>query len=838
MWGKLRRKISRTKPAAGQDSTKEVVLKSFVEVVSLRSENPSDCCNTDRGKSSDENGFLNQDGQTGCRCSPLLHFQKHFFGSFRSKKVTEDCGGRSADCQNGLEMRRPEFEDIDELSPAEDPNRLPVDRRSYDAMDCDLNQTCDQPVDEDGNSCELESREAYSLEWASTDAVGIRQNGEREILEDTPIPLLEDMKLPPPKLKRRERTKVLETGESQRTVAKLEQTHCSSVCSDRPAADSVALQRDSKVFSSLCESRSGFNMMNTNAEGVCSSSHLKGVESALDCSCEMVLMYKCDDKEESMDSGHHPSDGDVEKGHSSPDLDLDEFDGRESGYTTLDDFLPLEAQQVSSVYAASLGVDVEGCYDPSDRISGQLDMLALQSQCETFEESGISTLVDEPTAHVFRTSAWLQPTDNLVFSGEDVISRDQSNSNISASFPVEFGSIDRRNVRQWEHVDYVPADVSVSKIYEDSSNSGINDVYASVPRYCAAKLEESSSCETAVFEDKQMAKKSSVERSSPSNWPAKDDDFDAGSFANLEAGIPASSLSVLDGPIDEWKGTYPDLSSAAALDSDDGENVPPVPSRNYETCIGTMNVELDSQNLEGSDERIHMSWEEVLREARSLGIPLNRPRPYQIPFSDRPALRSESLMSPHVSESGQVECSLDKSAVCCLNPTTKKLETKKGSPFKEKFRLPNPFSRKNKPEHNESFGEGDGGHKNKHLHGTPTKGKKSSIFRHHSSVDVQKRCLPRPPPADAEEAFGIDQLNCGRVYRASSQSGNQRMAISLHLQFSNETPANRSWGSSSNILRVSSTGCRSRRVFSDSSQWPNSSESLLPFSDSGDGTGA
>lgn len=833
MWGKLRRKISRTKSAVGQDNAKEVVLNNS-EVVPSRNENPSDCFYTDRDNSSDENGFQNHDGQADCRCSPLLHFQKHFFGSFRSKRVAEDCGERSADSPESLRKKIPELKDADESTRAEEPKRLSVDTRSHNGMDSGLSQTCDQLV-EDSNSCELGED---ILEWASTDTVGTRQTGEREILEDIPMPLLEDTKLPPPKLKRRERAKVLETGEPGRTFAKSEQNYCSSVYPDT-AAESVALQRDYSMLSTICESRSGFNITNASAEAVCSSSHMEGAQRALDCSNEMVLMYKCDDKEESMDSGHHPSDGDVEKGHSSPDLDLDEFDGRESGYTTLDDFqpLPLEAQQLS-LYAASLGVDVDAPYDPSDCISAhcaQFDMLALHSECETCQ-SGISTLVNEPTAHRYRTSAWLQPVDNLAFTSGDVISSDQSNSNISASFPVEFGSRGGRNIRQWEHVDYVPADVSVSKIYEDSSNSGINDVYASVPRYSAAKLEESSVCERAVSEDKQLSKKNVEMRSS--NWSAKDDVFENGSLGSLETGIAASSHAVLYGPTDEWKGTYPDLSSAA-LDSDDGENVPPVPSRNYETCIGSMNVELESQNLEESNERIHMSWEEVMREARSLGIPLNRPqldKPYRLPFSEQP-VQSDSLM-PHASEAGQVDCSLEKSAVCSLNPTAKsKIDTKKGSPFKEKFRLPNPFSRKNKPEHNESFADGDGGRKNKHLHGTPTKGKKSSIFRHHSSVDIQKRCLPRPPPADAD-SFGIDQLDCGGISRASSQSGNQRMAISLHLQFPSDASTNQSWGSSNNILRVSSTGCRSRRVFSESSQWPNSSESLLPFSDNGDGTGA
>ena len=238
-----------------------------------------------------------------------------------------------------------------------------------------------------------------------------------------------------------------------------------------------------------------------------------------------------------------------------------------------------------------------------------------------------------------------------------------------------------------------------------------------------------------------------------------------------------SSLDEIDGVMDP-------------VDEDDGVYLPPLPSRNYQTYVNSSELIENDSNLsrhpvsskadtDVSSSSTHMSWHEVMEEARMLGIPLS------CQASDNQSVTSSSQKSLSLSRSDRVrnseeELSFKEPSLLLPSPVkyTKEMnQLKKNSPFKEKFSLQNLFSRKTKANHTRDHSSKGGSSRSS-----------SSVFRHNSAVDMQKRGLPAVPQNHSTNHHNPSQLH----------SNGRRAMSNLHLPSKVQT-ANKSWGSSFSV---------------------------------------
>ena len=190
------------------------------------------------------------------------------------------------------------------------------------------------------------------------------------------------------------------------------------------------------------------------------------------------------------------------------------------------------------------------------------------------------------------------------------------------------------------------------------------------------------------------------------------------------------------------------------LDSDDDSYLPPLPSRNYRNTSERYTEELMmspdtlSDHVSSNEERTHMSWEEVMKEAHALGIPLSAPctelpdRKCLVPvtssnvsdFVDYPASSNHSdYASSELAEVSSSFALQDVSNTSQTNsPSKVSALAKCASPFKEKFRLHNLFSKK----------------KSKKTDADCEVKESSRIVQRHSSAaaEIQRRNLPPLPP--------------------------------------------------------------------------------------------
>jgi len=197
------------------------------------------------------------------------------------------------------------------------------------------------------------------------------------------------------------------------------------------------------------------------------------------------------------------------------------------------------------------------------------------------------------------------------------------------------------------------------------------------------------------------------------------------------------------------------------IDSDDDSYLPPLPTRNYRKTAQpyTEDLPVSSDILSGhesvesvNEERTHMSWEEVMKEAHALGIPLAAPRSeisdwkssvsvassdvsdcidYPAPYShfDRMSSSEHSAVAASCAPEDRDVSNTSQSN----SPSKISALAKCASPFKEKFRLHNLFSKK----------------KNKKTDVVDGEVKDSSrVLQRHSSAaaEIQRRNLPPLPP--------------------------------------------------------------------------------------------
>lgn len=799
MWSKLRKRLLQTKPVVEQDGR---------HVTSDCNHVPGSCsCATGElalPKIDANESYLQvhdvQEDQ--CRCSPLHQIQKHLFGTFRTKRTGDHCSvsGRINELGEGNKNQ-----DVDavNLSPSSDDIvnglsiRLKDDKSKlteFDSSKC----TCDVSVDD-----RIIKEQSPRLEHADCRF----ENKENEQLTiDRGFNTLSSCE-------------VMQTSSPRLKIQGRNDDATGSTVSDQHHDKNLEISSsfiDQKVLEhpvNDTEGKSCYTGTEINGQMINISNSVDANNT--EC-CSEKLLGKGEDKEGSTDSGHHLSDVDAEKDPGSPDLEPDDCDGRESGYTTFDEVQSFPLEQAKLYNRNNMYDNFFEEEHPADQVQVNDHMFYYSQPLDLSLSTG--ELGSHP-ASCFEWSPSATALNSLVKGSPD---REATSVETAT---IGLGNADGVSSQRWKEVDYVPADACVSKIYEDNSASGANDVYAIVPRNGNSKLEEAPLSEAFVCKVDDLPEKR-METLNRKTY--EQGDFDC---CSAEAG----SLPMSSGEKSSGNSIVSDASIFIALDSDDGENVPPLPQRNYGLYVSSEDAESKFSKFaesENENEQIHMTWDELMKEAKDMGIPLNGPHcdNSSVYVASEVFIESEFSISEipdanNRSSKEQQEQALDKIM-------TGKTELKKGSPIKEKFRLPNLFVRKNRSSKTETVMKND-----KHA---SAKEKKSSIFRHHSSVDIQKRCLPCLPPSEQQRDSSflvIDQAGCSSG-QMSSQTKTHRMAVSMHLPISDGD----SWESSTNILHgtacVDTNGQRSRRIFSDSSQWNNSSSaSMLLFGDPENGTG-
>jgi len=196
------------------------------------------------------------------------------------------------------------------------------------------------------------------------------------------------------------------------------------------------------------------------------------------------------------------------------------------------------------------------------------------------------------------------------------------------------------------------------------------------------------------------------------------------------------------------------------IDSDDDSYIPPLPTRNYRKTSPQYieDLPVSSDSLSGpvsvesvNEERTHMSWEEVMKEAHALGIPLAAPRSEisdwkssvsvassdvsdcvdnPVPYSHFDRM-SSSEHSAFASSCAAEDKDMSNTSQSC-SPSKVAGLAKCASPFKEKFRLHNLFSKK---KNKKTVVDGE------------VKDSSRSVQRHSSAAaEIQRRNLPPLPP--------------------------------------------------------------------------------------------
>ena len=316
-------------------------------------------------------------------------------------------------------------------------------------------------------------------------------------------------------------------------------------------------------------------------------------------------------------------------------------------------------------------------------------------------------------------------------------------------------------------VDYVPVDAALSRIYgQDSTASNFGDKYASVP-----KTERQDDTTLHASENTDWHWPSESCTASSHNWMSIDDQPSNHDYTTFAACSNPDSVFTENGGSYGPDGAWCRNSTAvdAAHDSDDGEYLPPLPTRNYGNALSrscmdpafTPLAQSDINPLSSSlaaldNEQTHMSWDEVMKEAQVLGIPLAAPKSEAADWRSSTSIASSDNMSdcgvpenfrPHdrmsCSEHGAIHGDHELSA--CRNnidylpevfrhgsPSKMPSSPKSMSPFKDKFRLQNLFSKKGKGKKGDAATTSDG---------------PRPVQRHVSAAaEIQRRNLPPLPP--------------------------------------------------------------------------------------------
>lgn len=390
-----------------------------------------------------------------------------------------------------------------------------------------------------------------------------------------------------------------------------------------------------------------------------------------------------------------------------------------------------------------------------------------------------------------------------------------------------------------EKVEYCPADSSVSKIYHRGGErrgsgdlgSSVEDLYASVPKG-TQRLSTDEGTATASGESSRSSRIEDEESVAESESTVKTNETSA-TVVEDQPGEDDDDDDVLDAD----DGIDLDLDIDNDVESEDNEPAPPIPEKNYKLLNeGTLMREtvgkrapakgsLSSENDSITDdlnEPTHMSWDEVMTEARSLGIPWSKPPTSESIKSDNDRLPDgydhcdcNSVCSSEISNttsSSQASSAVHSRRSQLSNESKDSKHEKKRSPFKDKFKFQSLFSKKSKAERHSSDSS---------LHKYNTVGMNGgSSSSNKKRVTTPTHCPPLGSPVSNPGCVCSPRSSRSSLLRVPSSPGHHHSSITLPRDISGSTT---SWGSTNGFQRSLSVSQSSTSLSSVLSQSSSSS---------------
>lgn len=359
----------------------------------------------------------------------------------------------------------------------------------------------------------------------------------------------------------------------------------------------------------------------------------------------------------------------------------------------------------------------------------------------------------------------------------------------SHGFPAEAFITDVIDLRKrnCDDVNYVRADGHRSHIFDSSMETdGLashGKVYASVPKSIQASEQKN-----LDFMDEETLR--SVNPQSRSHEKMY---LPSVRCVGQENGNGLSELEERnDGELERGGGTHDaDSEYDGAVESDDGEYLPPLPSRNYVTYANSSAVVVNPRErkfvngtVEVNHEQTHMSWDEIMKEAKSLGIPLSGPPSESLGRVSSVSSMASSQMS--LASEGRSSSPLNDPAIGYQKETEvgeisppeitpigwSEMVPRRDGSSKERFRLQNLFSRKTR---------------NNERSASPT------------NQGIQKRCLPPVPSSGVAPIFTSSHASRNAQLPATSLGKSARRTMSnMHLP-TGDRGSRSVWGSSMSV---------------------------------------
>ncbi|ELT87940.1 hypothetical protein CAPTEDRAFT_212205 [Capitella teleta] len=379
--------------------------------------------------------------------------------------------------------------------------------------------------------------------------------------------------------------------------------------------------------------------------------------------------------------------------------------------------------------------------------------------------------------------------------------------------------------------EYYPADSSISRIYrkdrrkadDQDLSSSVEDIYASVPKGIQ-RLSADEGNGTASSESSRSSKIEDEESIAESESTVKTNETSGTLLASDEDDV--GDDDVIGDDLDD--GIDLDLD----IDSEDNDVAPPIPEKNYRLLNeGTIMRETVGKRSSGkgsgseSDvnpsedviEPTHMSWDEVMTEARSLGIPWSKPESVKTDsdrFTDTDTCDGLSSVA-----SSEVLSSRSEPPPAAHNRrlqlTTETKHEKKRSPFKDKFKFQSLFSKKSKDRHSSDSS----------LHKYTTMGSSSA-----SSSSKKRSSTPTHAIAPSSLGSPVSNPGCVCSPRSSRMKvprspAHHHSSITLPRDISGSTA---SWGSTNSCFQTRSLSVSHQSTTSLSSAQSLSSSAYGP----------
>jgi hypothetical protein len=714
MWGKFRRRVPKPREDVGSSATAadgdiaEVVLMGFRKLPSF-SESPEQVRhNSNQGvPPDDKQDIAINDTSASCRCSPLMSFQKHLFGSFKGRQKSNNavvCASQdlNSDFQRNNKIERPMSQSVidshivsscnneDEIangssSRLSDSDAIQLDRKS-------IQITGDELISDSSYGCNNDR--LHSADGGSS----ILDYGKLNSVE-VPNPL-------PPRLMRREKTRSTDVAETRKSRLSNQIKDCVFLPPE------TARRSHGLVVDVACRPEDGLHVAPLHvqygeSDVLCASANTEYLRSSTEPSSAG-----------STDSGIQTSlyGSSDDRNHGSLECDFNE-DTMSQGYSS--------SRCMNELKAAASEISEKSCIS-----SDQWPSDAFSSRCSS--------------SHC----------------AKDCVSPDT-----------------KTLVKTYE-AEYVPVDSSVSAIYKTHlQECGMKDsvplvrqLYASVP-----KGEKNDDIDDTTVKGWSHLNADALQQEEV--IPQKSSCCCTEVNANTRQHVFSGRESAMKDSL---------ITNSSDIDSDNEEYLPPLPTRNYmqasyrceEAFLSSNSNNCSEVSVAADDsEQTHMSWAEVIKEAQALGIPLSGPKTESsscrmsasftgLDMSDSvdgclPQTRIPDRMT--VSEIGPLTSgdnySQRRSVVseasdsCCHgSPPKTNSPAKNASPFRDKFRLQNLFS-KRKNRKSDVLDTTDGSQSDG----------LSRPVRHSSAIgagpNIQRRHLPPLPPAHCVS----DNIACSGV---------------------------------------------------------------------------